>query len=189
MPTVGKTLSLSFCALCCLLAGSIFADEFDLKTDPRLGQLVSGRFLHPTAKELLDSLRQQTGLNLALDPSVIHDRSIQGQTVFKDVSARLVMKQLANNKYIKGSWKKVGDGYELVATYKGPPPAKVPPIPLEIQKKLGFEPAQEKKERKLDWRTPRLIVLWAVLIASLCVLLWIRIRKRRFKEAVLPPVR
>ena len=55
-------------------------EEVNLQTVPELQRIVSGEYMQPTAGELLDNLRRQTGHNLTLDDSVLRDRPIQGYT-------------------------------------------------------------------------------------------------------------
>lgn len=107
-------------------------EDVDLRSAAELKTLVSGDFLQPSARDVVESLKAQTGVSLVLDVSVITDRPIQGVTRFANIPAWGVMEQLARNKYVLGKWRRVGAEYRLFATYTGPLPPVPPAVPPAV---------------------------------------------------------
>lgn len=152
-------------------------EPVNLRTVGELQRMVSGEFIDPTAEVFLAAIRTQTGLRLSLIGSVTSDIPIQGYTKFKDVPAWVILEQLARNKYLQGSWRKVGDEYQLFAAYRGPPPPRPPPVPPKVIADITgeAEPSPAPSDRRLVWLLG-VSALLAVLAA--CVL-----RAGRFVKA------
>lgn len=173
-------------------------EEVNLTKATELQIVVSGHLLNPTAQDIIDSLRNQSRLNLTLDSSVIQDRPIQGYSAFQKIPLWMAMMELARNKWIKGRWHKIGTEYRLFATYTGapPPPAQAQPKilidvarentasfgPLEgsiTPREAEVVPPQVKKSQTRRW----LAVGSLAVVATIALLLLRRNRRQRAATA------
>ncbi len=97
-----------------------------LKADPRLRAGVTADLQEPKIDELLDFLRQATGLRLPRDDNVDLNKPVTGSLSMRHMRAWDLMDLLARSKAVQGRWYRVGDDYRLVG---GAPPSPEVPAP------------------------------------------------------------
>jgi len=164
------------------------AEPVQLRAVPLLQKPISGEFRNPKAQDLVDLVRNETGQRISLDPSVIQDRPIQGDTKLSKVPAWAVLENLARNQYIKGRWLKEGEEYLLIPSYSGSPPPMPPQLSPQLRDAMerarkGIPPDPQPDTGPEDTGARRfwMVVLSAFLLAALCIaIFWPRKAGARF---------
>jgi hypothetical protein len=156
-----------------------------LRDEPAFRKPITGEFRAPKAQDIIDLVRKETGQRISLDPSLIQDRPLLGDTKIHGVPAWAVLDNLAKNQYIKGLWTKRGDEYILWATYSGAPPPLPPIIPPHLQRAMdraekGLPPDPQPGAAPVNMGRERiwLIVVSAVLLIGLGVAVFWRRRAK-----------
>lgn len=96
----------------------------DLRADARLYRPLTVSLSEPTVEEVLEQLREATGVSLSIDSDNVETKDPAFFNVrLHNMPAWAVMQQLARSKVVEGKWVEAGEGYQLVGTVQPRPVA------------------------------------------------------------------
>lgn len=98
----------------------------DLRADARLYRPLTVSLSEPTVEDVLEQLREATGVSLSIDSENVETKDPAFFNVrLHNMPAWAVMQRLARSKVVQGRWVEDGEGYQLVGTVQ-PRPAATP---------------------------------------------------------------